>query len=173
MFTSNFFKWLNFCQTVQMGSTLDERSYPAGLVNTSGNTFNVWNGGNSASYFWNASVDRTMSYLSIGCDNHTGDYAINTYELSDKLNNITITNTNLIQGLDDNNNLESVIGFSLTASSDTTVKHIGIYKGFIVPFNSSVDTYSLFAIVPVDIELPANTTKNYTINLLTYNMEEV
>ena len=175
MLTSNYFKWFFYTTKLDTDYTnlLSTASVNIGVVDTSGNSdFKTYNGGNSLSYIAPTNECKNFSRgLSFAVDSHVGDYTINTYELSDK---VTLTQSNLVftQGLNNDGDMENVFGLTMTSSTDVTIKHIGIYKSLkLVPSNNYVNI--LVAIIPCDLELPANTQKIFTINLLTQNITEV
>ena len=174
MLTSNYFKWFFYVSKLDTdySNLLSNASVNIGVADTSGNTdFKIYNGGNSLSYIASTNECKNFSRgLSFAVDSHVGDYAINAYELSDK---ITLSQSNLVftQGLNNDGNMENVFGLTMTASTDVTIKHIGIYKSLkTVPSNNYVNI--LIAIIPCDITLEANTEKIFTVNLLTQNISE-
>ena len=175
MLTSNYFKWFLYTTSTDTDySNLPSSVAPnIGVVDTSGNSnFNIWNGGNSLSYMPNTNYNKNFkSGLSFAVDTHDGDYAINAYEISDK---VTLSQSNLVltQGLNNDGDMENVFGLTMTSSSDVVIKHIAIYKNLIQVSNNNNHNI-LVAIIPCNLELPANTQKIFTINLLTQNITEV
>lgn len=168
MFTSNFFNWLHYSMTRDIQYDGAPYAIDIGLIDTSGNSYSFFNGGGNLGYMHECVLYNRvlLNELSAKLSQTNTTYSINDYEI-DTPETATTTCT-ITQGLNANNELETVIGISMLSTTALHVRTIGLYHNF---ENSSRSTNPiLLAIIPCDIELPANTTKSFTVNLLSHQL---
>lgn len=172
MFTSNFLNFLKYTFLTTAGYYGGEEAIDIGMVDTSGSTAKVGNGGGNLEMLSrNVNTNRViLDSLSIICSSTEHEYAQNAYNLSDVIGNMSNT-CNVNMGMDNDGNMQTILNCTIRATSDTPVKSIGICHTF---WDSSINDYRivLLAIIPVDFTLLANANKSFVINLLSQNLIE-
>lgn len=172
MFTSNFLNFLKYTFLTPASDYGGEEAIDIGMVDTSGSTAKVGNGGGNIELLSrNINTNRViLNSLSIICSSTEHEYAQNVYNLSDVIGNMSNT-CNVNMGMDNDGNMQTILNCTIRATSDTPVKSIGVCHSF---WDNSINDYRavLLAIIPVNFTLLANANKSFVINLLSQNLIE-